>query len=191
MRVKCQHEETRYHPWAVSLQWENRPRVPMSCQAHPTPADPSVLLIAPAAISDLCKNHLTLDGSHQSFWLIAEACANTHTHTLSKYIQGRLGNVCGRYWSTAHKGFPFLLASYKRNTHFQETEGGLLICFGCVSRQPPPWPDQHFLGFLWPVDQKQTAVVAVAGSNCIYCELDPATATTAVGVRIVYICIIN
>lgn len=38
MRVTCQHEETRYHPWAVNLQWESRPGAPLSWQPPSCPS---------------------------------------------------------------------------------------------------------------------------------------------------------
>lgn len=122
-RVMRQHEETRSNPWAVNLQWENRPRAPVLCQARL--ASPPGTSHSPVAISDLCKNQLTVTGNHQFSWLITKACANTQfvqIYTVLQHIASvqdmdphylreflsicsllQLQQTCPRHWGrTAH-----------------------------------------------------------------------------------------
>ena len=75
-------------------------------------------------------------------------CTHTHTHTQLTQTYTSTHSKCA---TILIQGDSFLTsASYNSSTHFQETEGGLLIYFGCVSRQQTPWPDRLFLGLLWP-----------------------------------------
>lgn len=78
---------------------------------------------------------------------VCTVCTNTHQRAMSVWDID-LQHI---------REFPSIFSHLQPQQHFQESEGGLLICFGCVCRQQLPWPDWLFRGLLWPTEQKQSS----------------------------------
>lgn len=133
---------------AVDVQQEHGPGVRPSCKAGLATAPPTTFL------SDLHIEGLKFHRSRQSSARIAEA--RSSIHGLHKHTHQRAMSV----WDIdlQHiREFPSIFSHLQPQQHFQESEGGLLICFGCVCRQQLPWPDRLFRGLLWPTEQKQSS----------------------------------
>lgn len=135
LRVMCQHEETRSCERSCRCSAGTQSRSATILQSRSCHSSSHNL---PGLFRTPDKDGPTGHTSHRASSRIAEVRSSVHSlHKRTHRRAVRFQNIDLQHV----REFPSIFSHLQPQQHFQESEGGLLICFGCVCRQQLPWPD--------------------------------------------------